>query len=86
MFLIKSLFLNKSPAGACRTAEQVRAAGYTVSREPAPVPGIGTRVTKVQDPDGWTLAFVDNGDFLQELCKADLLQGPACDAPPPPAA
>lgn len=64
----------------CRTAEEVRVAGGKITREPAPMPGIGTKVTKVQDPDGWTLAFVDNADFLQELCSAGTLEGPTCSS------
>lgn len=63
-----------------RTAEALRAEGAAITREPAPVPGIGTKVMKVADPDGWTLAFVDDGDFVQELCKAGKLTGPRCEA------
>ena len=63
-----------------RSAEAMRAAGAAITREPAPVPGIGTKVMKVADPDGWTLAFVDSGDFEQELCKAGTLSGPRCNA------
>lgn len=50
-----------------KTAEQVKAAGGTVTREPGPVPGIGTKVIAVTDPDGWKVVFVDEEDFLKEL-------------------
>ena len=50
-----------------KTAEQVKAAGGTVTREPGPVPGIGTKITAVTDPDGWKIVFVDEEDFLVEL-------------------
>jgi lactoylglutathione lyase len=50
-----------------KTAEQVKAAGGTVTREPGPVPGIGTKITAVTDPDGWKVVFVDEEDFLKEL-------------------
>jgi lactoylglutathione lyase len=53
-----------------RSAEEVRSAGGTVVREPGPVPGIGTKVAKVADPDGWIIAFVDVVDFNRELCEA----------------
>lgn len=50
-----------------KTAEAVRAAGGTVTREPGPVPGIGTKITACTDPDGWKIVFVDEQDFLKEL-------------------
>lgn len=50
-----------------KTAEQIREAGGKITREAAPVPGIGTRVMKAADPDGWVMAFVDYDDFLKEL-------------------
>ncbi|KAG7673036.1 hypothetical protein Ndes2526B_g05396 [Nannochloris sp. 'desiccata'] len=50
-----------------KTAEQVKSAGGTVTREPGPVPGIGTKITAVTDPDGWKVVFVDEEDFLKEL-------------------
>lgn len=53
-----------------KTTEVVRASGGTVVREPGPVPGIGTKVAKVADPDGWVVALVDIEDFNGELCKA----------------
>ena len=50
-----------------KTTEAVRVAGGTVVREPGPVPGIGTKVAKVADPDGWVVALVDLEDFNREL-------------------
>lgn len=56
-----------SPQDVYKTAEQIRAAGGTVVREPGAVPGIGTKITAVTDPDGYKLVFVDEEDFLKEL-------------------
>eukprot|EP00882_Tetradesmus_deserticola_P003529 GHRQ01003734.1.p1 GENE.GHRQ01003734.1~~GHRQ01003734.1.p1 ORF type:complete len:328 (+),score=149.88 GHRQ01003734.1:96-1079(+) len=50
-----------------KTAEQIRAAGGTISREPGPVPGIGTKVMATMDPDGYKWVFVDEDDFNKEL-------------------
>jgi len=50
-----------------KTAEDVRAKGGTIVREPGPVPGIGTKICSVTDPDGWKVVFVDRDDFLAEL-------------------
>ncbi len=50
-----------------KTAEQVRAAGGTITREPGPVPGIGTKIFACTDPDGWKVVFVDQTDFEAEL-------------------
>lgn len=50
-----------------KATEAVRALGGAVVREPGPVPGIGTKVSKVADPDGWVVALVDVEDFLKEL-------------------
>ena len=50
-----------------KTADAVKAAGGNVSREPGPVPGIGTKITAVLDPDGYKIVFVDEEDFLNEL-------------------
>ena len=49
-------------------AEQVK--GYSSSalvKPPFEVPGVGTHVAIVQDPDGHTLALVDAQDFEKEL-------------------
>ena len=49
-------------------AEQVK--GYSSSalvKPPFEVPGVGTHVAIVQDPDGHTLALVDAHDFEKEL-------------------
>ncbi|QHO42952.1 probable lactoylglutathione lyase, chloroplastic [Arachis hypogaea] len=50
-----------------RTAEAIKLAGGKITREPGPVPGIGTKITACLDPDGWKTVFVDNVDFLREL-------------------
>jgi lactoylglutathione lyase len=50
-----------------KTAAQVRAAGGKVTREPGPVPGIGTKIMATTDPDGWKVVFVDEADFAAEL-------------------
>jgi len=50
-----------------KTAEQIRAAGGAITREPGPVPGIGTKICATTDPDGWKVVFVDEADFLEEL-------------------
>ena len=50
-----------------KSAEQIRAAGGTITREPGPVPGIGTKILAATDPDGWKVVLVDEADFLAEL-------------------
>lgn len=50
-----------------KTAEVVKLSGGQVVREPGPLPGIGTKITSVLDPDGWKTVFVDNIDFAKEL-------------------
>jgi lactoylglutathione lyase len=44
-----------------KTAEQIRAAGGTITREPGPVPGIGTKILATTDPDGWKYVLVSRG-------------------------
>jgi lactoylglutathione lyase len=36
-----------------KAADSIRAAGYAVTREPGPLPGIGTKITACKDPDGF---------------------------------
>ena len=36
-----------------KTAEAIRALGYEVTKEPGPLPGLGTKITATVDPDGW---------------------------------
>jgi len=36
-----------------KTAEAIRALGYEVTKEPGPLPGLGTKITASVDPDGW---------------------------------
>lgn len=50
-----------------KTADAIKAAGGTVTREPGPVPGIGTKIVATTDPDGWKTVLVDEADFLAEL-------------------
>lgn len=41
--------------------------GIEVARKPGPVPGIGTKITAVRDPDGWKTVLVDEQDFEKEF-------------------
>ncbi|CAI5535454.1 unnamed protein product, partial [Closterium sp. Naga37s-1] len=50
-----------------KTAEVIRAAGGTITREPGPIPGINTKIVACLGPDGYKTVFVDNKDFLREL-------------------
>lgn len=54
-----------------KTAETVKALsgelGGKVVREAGPLPGLKTKITSIEDPDGWKVVFVDNNDFLAEL-------------------
>ncbi|CAM9437356.1 unnamed protein product [Chrysoparadoxa australica] len=38
-----------------KAAEHIEAAGYVVTRAPGPVPGIGTKITAVRDPDDYKI-------------------------------
>lgn len=42
-----------------------------VIKPPFAVPGVGTRVALIKDPDGHTLALVDAADFEKELAPPD---------------
>lgn len=50
-----------------RSIEAARAAGADVIKEATALPGIGTRIGAIRDPDGYKIVFVDNADFLKEL-------------------
>ena len=50
-----------------KAADAVKAAGGKITREPGPVPGIGTKIAATTDPDGWKVVLVDEKDFLAEL-------------------
>eukprot|EP00188_Purpureofilum_apyrenoidigerum_P002561 Plantae.Rhodophyta-Purpureofilum_apyrenoidigerum.ctg2631.p1 GENE.Plantae.Rhodophyta-Purpureofilum_apyrenoidigerum.ctg2631~~Plantae.Rhodophyta-Purpureofilum_apyrenoidigerum.ctg2631.p1 ORF type:complete len:310 (+),score=68.96 Plantae.Rhodophyta-Purpureofilum_apyrenoidigerum.ctg2631:135-1064(+) len=50
-----------------KAAEHIKAAGYEVARDPGPVPGIGTKITAVKDPDGYKIVIVDAEDFQKEF-------------------
>eukprot|EP00612_Vaucheria_litorea_P000175 CAMPEP_0171451896 /NCGR_PEP_ID=MMETSP0945-20130129/218_1 /TAXON_ID=109269 /ORGANISM="Vaucheria litorea, Strain CCMP2940" /LENGTH=297 /DNA_ID=CAMNT_0011976449 /DNA_START=127 /DNA_END=1020 /DNA_ORIENTATION=+ len=56
-----------STADVYEAAKHVQEAGYNVTREPGPVPGIGTKVTALRDPDGFKIVLVDEEDFEKEL-------------------
>lgn len=43
---------NPHPQDVYKTADQIKAAGGTVTREPGPVPGIGTKIVACTDPGG----------------------------------
>lgn len=58
-----------------KTAEAIRALGYEVTKEPGPLPGLGTKITATVDPDGWKVrmllenaAIVEIHVFLQPSC------------------
>ncbi|CAM9493815.1 unnamed protein product [Laminaria digitata] len=44
---------------------------YDVTRAPGPVPGIGTKITAVTDPDGFKTVLVDEVDIEKELEEED---------------
>lgn len=48
-------------------AEQFKERGIEVTRDPGPVPGIGTKICAVEDPDGWKTVMVDENDFEKEF-------------------
>jgi len=50
-----------------KTAQAIKKSGGKITREPAPVPGINTKITACEDPDGWRSVFVDNIDFAKEM-------------------
>lgn len=54
-----------------KTAETVKTLagelGGKVVCEAGPLPGLKTKITSIEDPDGWKVVFVDNNDFLAEL-------------------
>lgn len=48
-------------------AERLKSGGIKVTRDPGPVPGIGTKITAARDPDNFKVVFVDANDFELEL-------------------
>ncbi|CAM9555752.1 unnamed protein product [Ascophyllum nodosum] len=48
-------------------AAAVEKTAYDVARAPGPVPGIGTKITAVVDPDGFKTVLVDEVDIEKEL-------------------
>lgn len=53
-----------------KTTESARQAGARVVREPGELPGLGTKIMALTDPDGYKLVFVDEADFAKELDDA----------------
>lgn len=50
-----------------KAAEQFKENGIEVTRDPGPVPGIGTKICAVNDPTGWKTVMVDAEDFEKEF-------------------
>lgn len=50
-----------------KSIEAARAAGAEILKEATELPGIGTKIGAIRDPDGYKIVFVDNADFLKEL-------------------
>mmetsp|Transcript_12939 Transcript_12939/g.39822 ORF Transcript_12939/g.39822 Transcript_12939/m.39822 type:complete len:308 (+) Transcript_12939:115-1038(+) len=50
-----------------KAAEHIKNAGYKVARDPGPVPGIGTKILAVRDPDDYKIVLVDAEDFEKEF-------------------
>lgn len=48
-------------------ADQMKKVGIQLAREPGPVPGIGTKICAVRDPDDWKTVLVDAEDFEKEF-------------------
>ncbi|CAM9638948.1 unnamed protein product [Sphacelaria rigidula] len=54
-----------------KAAAAVEETMYNVTRAPGPVPGIGTKITAVTDPDGFKTVLVDEEDIEKELEEAE---------------
>ncbi|CAM9181827.1 unnamed protein product [Scytosiphon promiscuus] len=52
-------------------AAAVEKTKYDVTRAPGPVPGIGTKITAVTDPDGFKTVLVDEEDIEKELLEEE---------------
>lgn len=50
-----------------KAAERFEKEGISLARQPGPVPGIGTKICAVRDPDGWKTVLVDEEDFEKEF-------------------
>lgn len=48
-------------------AKKFEEKGIAIARAPGPVPGIGTKICAVLDPDGWKTVLVDADDFEKEF-------------------
>lgn len=49
------------------TAKTFESLGIELARKPGPVPGIGTKICAVRDPDSWKTVLVDADDFEKEF-------------------
>lgn len=49
------------------TAKRFESLGIELARKPGPVPGIGTKICAVRDPDSWKTVLVDADDFEKEF-------------------
>lgn len=50
-----------------KTAQAIKKSGGKITREPAPVPGINTKITACEDPDGWrSVLLFDCCHFLSQ--------------------
>ena len=55
-----------------KTAEAIRALGYKVTKEPGPLPGLGTKITACEDPDGWKVSQSLSFSLVcRHMCSAD---------------
>lgn len=45
-----------------KSAEKMKEAGFTPSKEPGPVSGIGTKIVAFRDDDEWKVVMVDSED------------------------
>ena len=50
-----------------KTAEAIRSLGYEVTKEPGPLPGLGTKITASVDPDGWKVKPQASADCELQL-------------------
>lgn len=56
-----------STADVFEAGKKFEEQGIPLARQPGPVPGIGTKICAVRDPDGWKTVLVDAKDFEKEF-------------------
>lgn len=56
-----------STSDVYEAAKKFEQKGIALARQPGPVPGIGTKICAVRDPDGWKTVMVDAEDFEKEF-------------------